>query len=188
VADTDFLESPNTQQVDGVYYPKWSSQASFTLKFDWDPYVFEISDGQNSTVALFTPQQYGATAADALYSVDGIYTFTSSGDQLNARLNFRDGQLVSIYGITGQGETGAPHEIIAQAGDSFTILENWLQLDSQGKVQKTFTQENQTVLTFNGQPFTWQATYAPQGYYKIGFMVTDLDGNSKEVYNQVTLK
>jgi hypothetical protein len=157
------------------------------VKYDWDLSVFNISDGQNSTMAWFKPQSYGATAADAIYSVDGLYTFASGGS-LNARLNFRDGQLISIYGITGQGETGAPHEIIAQAGDSFTILENWLQLDSQGKVQKTFTQENQTVLTFNGQPFTWQATYAPQGYYKIGFMVTDLDGNSKEVYNQVTLK
>ena len=188
VADTDFLESPDTQQVDGVYYPKWGSNGAFTVKFDWDPYVFTISDGQNSAVALFTPQQYGATAADAVYSVDGVYTFAVSGERLNARLNFRDGKLVNVFGITGQADTGAPHEIIPQAGDTFTILEKWLQLDAQGSVQSTIYQEGQTTLSFSGQPFTWQETYAAPGYYILGFVVTDLDGNAQETYDQVTVK
>jgi hypothetical protein len=188
VADTDFLESPDTRQVDGVYYPKWGSNGTFTVKFDWDPYVFTISDGKNTALALFTPQQYGATAADAIYSVDGVYAFASGGNKLNARLNFRDGKLVSIFAITGQGDTGAPHEIVAQAGDTFTILEKWLELDAQGKVQKTVTQEGQTTLTFGGQPFTWQETYAAAGPYIVGFVVTDLDGNTQEVYNQVLVK
>jgi hypothetical protein len=188
VADTDFLESPTTQQVDGVYYPKWGSSGVFTVKFDWDPYIFTISDGQKSTVALLTPQQYGATAADAIYSVDGVYTYASSGNELNARLNFRDGKLASVFGITGQGDTGAPHEIIPQAGDSFTIMEKWLQLDAQQKVQKTVYQAGQTTLSFNGQPFTWKETYAAAGNYIVGFVVTDLDGNTQEVYNQVTVK
>jgi hypothetical protein len=188
VADTDFLESPNTQQVDGVYYPQWGKSGAFTVKFDWDPYVFTISDGTNSAVALFTPQQYGATAEDAIYSVDGIYTFASSSDSLSARLNFRNGKLASIYGITGTADTGAPHEIIAQAGDTFNVQEKWLQLDSQGKVQNTVYQQGQTTLTFNGQPFTWQETYTAAGNYLIGFVVTDLDGNSQETYGQVTVK
>jgi clostripain len=188
VADMDFLESPETQQVDGVYYPKWTDNNSFTLKYDWDLSVFNISDGQNSTLALFMPQSYGATAAEAIYSVDGLYTFASGGDSLNARLNFRDGKLANVYSITGKGDIGAPHEIIPQKGDTFTVLNKWLQLDSQGKVQSTDFQQDQTVLTFSGQPFTWEQTYAPQGLYKIGFMVTDLDGNSQEVYNQITLK
>ena len=188
VADTDFLESPDTQQVDGVYYPQWGANGAFTVKFDWDPYVFTISDGQNSAVVLFTPQQYGATAADAVYSVDGVYTYASSGDQLDARLNFRDGKLVSVFGVTGQGDTGAPHEIIPQTGDTFTILEKWLQLDAQGNVQNTVYQAGQTTLSFSGQPFTWQETYAAQGNYIIGFIVTDLDGNTQDVYDQVVVK
>lgn len=188
VADTDFLESPNTQQVDGVYYPKWGSSGAFTVKFDWDPYIFTISDGQNSAVALFTPQQYGATAAEAIYSVDGVYNFSSGGTSLNARMNFRDGKLVSVFGISGQGDTGAPHEIVPQSGDTFTLLEKWLQLDAQGKVQKTVFQPSQMTLTFSGKPFTWQETYAAAGDYIVGFVVTDLDGNTQEVYNQVTVK
>jgi hypothetical protein len=187
-ADTDFLESPNTQQVDGVFYPKWGDNGAFTVRFDWDPYIFTISDGQNSIVALFTPQQYGASAAEALYSVDGVYRYASGGNGLNARLNFRNGQLVSVFGITGQADTGAPHEIIPQTGDTFTILEKWLQLDAQGQVQNTVYQESQRTLTFSGQPFTWQETYAAQGDYILGFIVTDLDGNSQEVYSPVTVK
>jgi clostripain len=188
VGDTDFLESPDTQQVDGVYYPKWGSNGSFTVKFDWDPYIFTISDGQNKAWALFTPQQYGASAADAIYSVDGVYTFASGGDSLNARLNFRDGKLVSVYGITGQGDVGSPSQIVPQPNDTFTVLEKWLELDSQGKVQKTVYQPGQNVLTFSGQPFTWEETYAAQGTYIVGFVVTDLDGNSREVYGQVDVK
>jgi hypothetical protein len=188
VADMDFLESPETQQVDGVFYPKWTNNNSFSLKYDWDLSVFNISDGQNSTLALFMPQSYGATAAEAIYSVDGLYTFASGGDSLNARLNFRDGKLANVFSITGNGDTGAPHEIIPQKGDTFTVLNKWLQLDSQGKVQSTDLQPGQTVLTFSGQPFTWEQKYAPQGLYKIGFMVTDLDGNSQETYNQITLQ
>jgi len=185
VADTDFLESPDTRQVDGVYYPQWGKNGSFTLRYDWDLSVFNISDGQNSTLALFTPQQYGATAADAIYSVDGIYTFASGGS-LNARLNFRDGKMVNVFGITGQGDTGAPHEIIPQAGDTFTILEKWLNLDSQGNVQNASFEQSQTTLNFSGQPFTWEETFAPQGDYMIGFVVTDLDGNSQQVFRPFT--
>jgi hypothetical protein len=184
VADTDFLESPDTRQVDGVYYPQWGLNGDFTVKFDWDPIVFTISDGSSTAVALFTPQQYGATAADALYSVDGTYTFASSGEQLNARLNFRDGQLVSVYGITGQGDTGAPRQILMQVGDTFTIQDKWLVLDAQGSVGSTVYQDG-TTLTFNGQPFTWQEIYAAAGDYILGFIVTDLDGNAQETYGQV---
>jgi len=139
-------------------------------------------------VALFTPQQYGASAADAIYSVDGIYTLAVDGSSLNARLNFQDGVLVSIFGITGQDDIGAPREILPQVGDSFVILDKWLELDSQGQVQDTTFQAGDTTFYFSGQSFTWQETYAPAGNYILGFLVTDLDGNSVEVYDQVEVR
>ncbi len=187
VADTDFLESPDTQAVGGVYYPNWDSDGQFTIKFDWDPILFTISDGITSDVALFTPQQYGATAEDAVYSVTGVYRFVTGGS-LNAVLNFRDGEMINVFGTTGEGEAGAPHEITPQNGDTFTITEKWLVLDSQGKVEQTVLQEGTTTLTFGDEPFTWGETYAPEGYYVIGYIVTDLDGNSKEVFDQVTVQ
>jgi hypothetical protein len=103
-------------------------------------------------------------------------------------LNFRDGKLVNVLGITGQGDTGAPHQILPQVGDTFTIQEKWLDLDAQGNVQNTVYQTGSTTLTFNGQPFTWQETYAAAGNYILGFVVTDLDGNSREVYSQIQVK
>lgn len=188
VADTDFLESPDTQEAEGVYYPRWGDGSDFTVKFDWDPVLFTISDGNVTDVALFTPQSYGASAEEAIYTVEGTYTYAESGSTLSARLYFRNGELVSVYGITGDGDTGAPREIIPNIGDTFTVQQKWLQLDSNGQVTGQVTQDSDTVLTFSSQAFTWGQTYAPEGDYIIGFVVTDLDGNSQEVYDQVTVQ
>jgi hypothetical protein len=187
VADTDYLESPDTREVDGVFYPKWSDKGSFNLKFNWDPTVFSISDGQKTVMALFAPQQYGASAEDAIYAVDGIYTFAESGSQLNARLNFRNGQLVSVFGITGQGDTGAPRQITPQPGDTFTMLDEWLNLNADGSVKESTTLQGET-LTFSDQPFEWKEQYAAAGDYIVGFMIADMDGNTTEAYTQVTVK
>ena len=85
-------------------------------------------------VAHFTPQSYGASFEDAIYTVDGIYTYADGGESRYARLYFRDGVLRQVFGFTGEGGTGAPREIIPQAGDTFTVLENWMDLDQQGQV------------------------------------------------------
>lgn len=184
--DSDYLESPQTQQLNGVYYPDWGSQ-SFTLAFEWEPIVFAIDDGQTTAVALLKPENYGASAQDAIYSVEGIYTFAGSGDQRHARLYFRDGQLQQVFGFTGTESTGAPREITPQRGDSFTILETWNDLDAQGKVTQVVQQEGQT-LTFNDRMFTWTELYAAAGEYVVGFLVEDLDGNSQTTFIQVSVR
>jgi hypothetical protein len=187
VADTDYLESPDTREVDGVFYPKWSEKGSFNLKFNWDLSVFSITDGQKTVMALFAPQQYGASSDNAIYAVDGIYTFAESGSQLNARLFFRNGKLVSVYGVTGEGETGAPRQITPQAGDTFTLLNTWLELNSDGSVKDSTTQTGET-LTFGDQPFEWKQQYAAAGDYIVGFSIADMVGNTTEAYTPVTVK
>jgi hypothetical protein len=185
-ADTDYLESANTQEIDGVYYPQWSTDKSFNLKLDWDPTVFQITDGETSTVALFTPQNYGASAEDAVYTVDGIYHY-AGGESRTARLYFRNGVMQQVFGYTDPNETGGSHEIIPQAGDTFTILDKWLDLDSSGKVIQSSDQEGE-VLTFGSEPFKWKEVYAAAGEYVVGFVVQDLDGNTQEVYTTVTVQ
>lgn len=187
VADTDYLESPDTRQVDGVYYPRWSDKGSFTMKFAWDPIVFSVTDGNKTVTALFTPQQYGATSEEAIYAVDGVYTFSDSGQEVNARLNFRNSQLVSVFGITGQGDTGAPREIIPQKGDTFTIFEKWMDLNSDGSVKETVMKRGE-AMTFGDTQFRWVEQYAAAGDYVVGFVITDLDGNSTEAYTSITVK
>ena len=185
VADRDYLESADTREIDGVYYPVWP-EGEFTMEFEWEPIVFAISDGVNSEVALFTPQTYGESFEDAVYTVDGTYTYTD-GESRYARLYFSDGMLRQVFGFTGEGGTGAPREIIPQPGDTFTILEKWMDLDQSGKVTKIASQVGGT-LTFGDQMFTWEDLDAAPGDYIVGFAVEDLDGNAVEVYGRVQVQ
>jgi hypothetical protein len=185
VADTDYLESPNVREVGGVYYPEWSQD--FTLAFTWEPVVFAVSDGSDTVPALFSPENYGLTYEDAQYSVEGSYTFASTGETLNARLYFQNGALIAIYGFAGANEAGAPREITPQLGDRFTFFDKWLDLDSDGSIRETIYQQGES-LVFGTQPFTWEELYAAQGDYIVGFIIEDLDGNQYPVYTQVTVQ
>jgi hypothetical protein len=185
-ADTDYLESPNTQELNGVFYPQWNGDKPFNLKLDWDPTLFQITDGNHTTVALFTPQRYGASAQEAVYTVDGIYHY-ADGTSRSARIYFRDGVMQQVFGFTDANETGGAREIIPQSGDTFTILEKWFDLDARGQVTQSAMQAGE-VLTFGSQLFKWKEVYAAAGQYVVGFIIQDLDGNSQEVYTQVTVK
>jgi hypothetical protein len=186
VSDMDYLESPANRQVGGVYYPDWGDQGHFTLEFDWEPLTFAITDGKTTAQALLTPRSYGATPEEAVYTVDGTYTFRD-GTRQSARLYFTNGYLRQVFGFAGQDFTGAPHEITPQTGDKFTVLERWMDLDSQGKVQGAATQEGKT-LTFGTKTFTWKTLDAAAGDYIIGFIVEDLDGNAYESYAPVRVQ
>ncbi|NLD45044.1 MAG: hypothetical protein GX657_16305 [Chloroflexi bacterium] len=185
VTDMDYLESADTREVDGVYYPVWPA-GEFTLEFEWEPLVYAISDGTASVPALLAPATYGAAPEDAVYTVDGKYTF-ASGESRLARLYFRDGVLRQVFGFTGSDAAAAPREITPQSGDSFTVLERWYDLDAQGRVIGQAAEEAGT-LTFRDQMFTWQELDAAPGNYVVGFIAEDLDGNKQQVYAQVTVQ
>ncbi|MCA9968812.1 MAG: hypothetical protein KC425_01290, partial [Anaerolineales bacterium] len=188
VADSDYLESADTRELNGIFYPVWPEGETFTFEFAWEPVVFAISDGTTSEVALFSPETYGESFEEATYTVDGIYTYADGGEQRYARLLFQNGLLRQVLGFNnGESETGAPREIIPQSGDQFTILERWMDLDSSGGVMQVATQEGGT-LTFGDQPFVWETLDAAAGTYVIGFIVSDLDGNRYPVYETVTVR
>ena len=187
VADMDYLESPDTREVDGVFYPAWP-EGEFTLEFEWEPLMFAINDGQDSALALFSPRDYGATFEEAIYTVDGIYTY-ADGEQVNAQLYFNNnnGLLNQVYGFTGQDSTGAPREILPQIGDQFTVLESWVDLAPSGQAVQRAVQEGGT-LTFGAEPFTWEELDGAPGQYIVGFIFEDLDGNTFPVYGQVEVE
>lgn len=186
VTDMDYLESPNTQKVDGVYYPDWG-EGAFTMRFEWEPIVYAIDDGATTAVAAFTPQSYGAKFQDAVYTVDGMYTFASGGETRYARLYFRDGVLRQVFGFTGETATGAPREITPATGDQFTVLETWMDLDQKGQVVRKATQPGKT-LTFGSDMFRWKELDAAAGLYLVGFIIEDLDGNSTATYTQINVR
>jgi len=184
VADLDYLESPNSRQAGGITYPDWGDKGSFTLEFDWEPLTFAITDGKTTAQTPLIPRSYGAVPEEAVYTVDGIYTFID-GTTSSARLYFSNGYLRQVFGFAGSDPSaGAPHEITPQTGDKFTVLERWMDLNPQGGVKEIVTQEGKT-LTFGPKSFTWKTLDAAAGDYVIGFIVEDLDGNSYESYTPV---
>jgi hypothetical protein len=192
LADMDYLASANTQEVDGVYYPDWGDKGRFTLKFKWEPLMFSITDGETSTLTLLKPERYGAAPEEAVYTADGIYTYADGGESRAARLYFSNGVLQHVYGFTGDGSTGAgptgaPREIVPNRGDTFTVLETWLDQNGGGKPVTSAMQEGKT-LTFGDQTFKWKELDAAVGDYVVGFIVTDLDGNSYERHVNVTVE
>ncbi len=186
VADTDYLESTETREAGGVYYPVWPQNETFTMNYTWDGSIFAITDGNSSVLALFRPQSYGATAAEATYVVDGTYTFVDSGDSKYAQMVFVDGKLAKVLGFQGSEDTGAPAAITPTQGDTFTVQQKWLDLDSSGNVSQAAYEAGDT-LTFSSAPFTWKAVYAPAGEYLVGFMVSDLDGNTSQTFTRITI-
>lgn len=187
VADMDYLESPETREMEGIYYPVWGNGEEFTLEFEWEPLMFAISNGQDKPLALLHPRSYGASPEQAVYTVDGIYTFADGGESRYARLYFSDGSLRQVFGFTGENFEGAPREIIPQPGDQFTILERWMDLDSSGKVSQVVNLEGGS-LTFTNQNFTWEELWAAPGQYIVGYMVEDLDGNLYQAFAQIQVK
>jgi hypothetical protein len=187
VVDTDYLESPKpVREVGGVFYPQWSDNESFNLQYKWNPTVFAISDGKSTVVSLLNPDQYGSTADEAVYTVDGYYKFANGDATQYAKLYFRNKQLFQVFGFSGDNQSGAPHEITPQKGDQFTVLEKWLDTDSSGNVTESMVKGD--TLTFGDTNFTWKELFAAAGDYVVGFLVTDLDGKSVQAYKTITVK
>lgn len=187
VADTDYLESPQTSELQGVYYPEWPDASTFTLNFDFEPLLFSISDGSQQVLALFDPVNYGSSAEQAIYSVRGTYTFSASGEQRLARLYFKDGNLFQVMGFNGTEEASAAAEITPSLGDTFTPSRKWLDLDANGQVTGV-SYDDGDPLTFGSSAWTWEQVYAPQGQYLVGFLVSDLDGKITPAYTQITVQ
>ena len=187
VADTDYLESPEQDSLNGVYYPVWPEGGTFRMNFDFEPLLFSITDGSQSALAMFKPVSYGASTEQAVYAVRGTYTFADTGEQRTAELYFKDGQLFQVFGFKGEDAAQQPSQITPVAGDMFTIAYRWLNLDSAGKVSGETVTDGDT-LTFGTSAFSWEQVYAPDGQYLVGFLVADLDGAITPAYTQITVK
>ncbi len=186
VADTDYLDSGETREVGGVYYPDWG-EGKFTLEFEWEPIVFAIDDGEIRVPALFEPEVYGASVDDAVYSVDGVYAY-ADGETFRATMYFNndDGTMREVFGFAGDGTSGPPREILPSIGDTFTVLEKWLDLKPAGQPAGTAAEPGGTV-AFGGEQLVWKDLDAAAGPYVVGFLIEDLDGNVYPVYERVTV-
>ncbi|MBN1878012.1 MAG: hypothetical protein JXA33_27570 [Anaerolineae bacterium] len=185
-ADMDFIGAEDTKEIGGVYYPDWGAEGVGEIEIDWEPTVYYMSDGVNEEFAFFEPETYGAIAEDDTYTVYGIYTFTDNGNQRDAVMQFgSDGKMKSIFGFTGTGGTGAPRQITPRAGDTFTILEEWLEFDQDPEGE--FVDYEGGTLTFGEHPFEMVPYYGFPGNYVLGIIVEDINGTTYEEYISITV-
>ena len=66
-----------------------------------------------------------------------MYTFADGERAGESPPVFPRRQLRQVFGFTGDGDTGAPREIIPQTGDQFTMLERWMDLDPERQCHRT---------------------------------------------------
>ena len=72
--------------------------------------------------------------------VDGLYTFAQTGEQRYAQLHFKNEKLTQVVGFTSETDLGAPREITPEQGDTFTIYEKWMDVNSSGQVGSVVTE------------------------------------------------
>ncbi|MBP7213566.1 MAG: hypothetical protein KBA03_04975, partial [Anaerolineaceae bacterium] len=187
VADMDYLESSETAEQNGVYYPVWPQGGQFRFNFKFEPVVFTIRDGTQEVLALFNPQSYGKDYQDATYAVDGIYTFQDSGESHTAQLLFKDERLYKVLIFVGGDGVGAPYEVTPNVGDNFSPSRRWMDLDSSGNVSGTSYDQNESF-SFSGGLVSLGSQFLPSADYLVGILVSDMDGNITPVYTQISVE
>lgn len=184
VADMDYLVTDDVREIGGVYYPNYG-ESPISLEYEWTPTIFSLNDGEMSSFALFEPEDYGAVDESITYSVYGIYAPADGADPNYALLLFADGEFFQAFAFTGEDGKGAPWEIIPEAGDQFTVLYTIQTEDENGQIMTSY-QEGDTF-TYGDQGFMWEEVLAPAGYYVVGFIVEDLDGNTYSQFAPITV-
>jgi hypothetical protein len=186
-ADSDFISAENTKELNGIYYPDWGD-TSFPLEYEWTPTLWYMSDGNpdNDQRALFSPETYGASDAENIYTVRGVYTYVADNVPVDAIMSFNgDGVMQSIFGFSGDNGAGSMAEIRPQPGDTFTITDEWLEFDKNPDGE--YKNYDGGVMTFGDTPFTFTSYSAYPGKYVLGIIVEDLNGNTSQEFIQVNV-
>jgi hypothetical protein len=182
--DRDFIAADTTKTEGGVEYPDWSPSDLDSFTYEWEPTVYSLSDGTTDAFALFDPRVYGSDSKDTEYDVRGTYTFADSGTQVAALLQF-DADLTfrGMVCFANPDWTGAAHEDLPQAGDTFTISEEWYEPDGNGGYD--ITRHDGETLTFGDGPLTVTAHDSLPGSYAIGIEATSVLGDDVIEYASV---
>ena len=182
IADKDYIEADDTREIDGIYYPDWSGEETIELEFDWEPILFSLDDGERDEFCLLEPVDYGFYAEDAKYMVEGTYHSGDGKISRYAQIYFdADGQIIMMYAFTPMLTGGAPYAVRPRAGDRFTVYETWIEYTDAG--DEIYVREEGGTLTFGDSPLEWYDFDAYPGFYIIGFIVEDFDGNIVEAYD-----
>ncbi|MBN1286762.1 MAG: hypothetical protein JXB47_15290 [Anaerolineae bacterium] len=146
------------------------------LNFSWDGETPYISDGATEAYALLVPKG-GVAVADGRFARAGGDTW------VNATLVFDldSREVTTVYGLSNVA--GAPpFELDPSPGDRFQLF--WSVLDASGATRN----EPGEVLVFGEAPFFFDYTPAPDGAYRMGFVVEDIVGNKAYQWTDLQVK
>ena len=184
IADRDYIDAGESSNVGGVFYPNWGDERPIEIEYEWEPIIYGINNGEEVTFALFAPEDYGDTDDAATYSVEGRYQF-KDGTERRAKLFFKDDKLIKTVTFTNNG---APREITPREGDSFTVVHQYIALNSDNPdAEVEYFEQDGDSFTFGKQRLTLETLTAPAGDYVLGILAEDFDGNLFEAYNTVTV-
>ncbi|WP_322496285.1 clostripain-related cysteine peptidase, partial [Chloroflexus sp.] len=179
----DFIYPPGA--APGSQVPNWSD-GEFSLRLNWDATNWYLSNGNDEIEVLLGPIKYGFE----FYGVEGIYTSTATGEQINAGLVFaiqgNEAQLLRVWGFpraAGKQEP-QPFELTPRAGDTFTAYYRSYTDTGSGLEANRF--EGQTI-TFGDAPLKAVRGPTLSGDYVMGFLVRDIAGNYHYSYVDVAV-
>ncbi|WP_299755617.1 clostripain-related cysteine peptidase [uncultured Chloroflexus sp.] len=179
----DFIYPPGA--APGSQVPNWSD-GEFSLRLNWDATNWYLSNGNDSIEVLLGPIKYGFE----FYGVEGIYTSTATGEQINAGLVFaiqgNEAQLLRVWGFprTAGKQEPQPFELFPRAGDTFTAYYRSYTDTGSGLEANRF--EGQTI-TFGDAPLKAVRGPTLSGDYVMGFLVRDIAGNYHYSYVDVAV-
>jgi hypothetical protein len=150
--DMTYIGSEVENQVGGVDYPEWGNDGVIPVEFEWKPSVYFITDGTNSEMAMLRPVTYGLSGEDAVYAVNGIFTFYDSKDTRQATIDFNaNGEMLraTLYKTGTGGLVMEPHEFNPRSGDEFTILLERFEFEEEKESSGAIIEAAESALPFN---------------------------------------
>jgi hypothetical protein len=172
----EFIEAAVGEWVGGVFVPVWPEDGEVPLTIEWQPFEYEIHDGETTTIALLVPTIYGAEVVEQIYRLDGIYVPQGSDSEYSAVIRFdADGSMrdVLTFGKVGE-ERVLPYKVMPNVGDTFIIYDKEFVHDDEK------TEEMALDLAGDDLPFGWELLLqlaienAAQQNYRFGIGEFDL--------------
>jgi hypothetical protein len=173
--DVDFITWDESQEVNGVVFPDWGDE-SFSLDFEWTPNIFYISNGSEEIFAVLEPETYAAATEDITYLTAGWFMDSELAEERRGFIRFTgDGQMNSVWVYTNPDGSGTPSEITPTPGDSFTVVDYWLEYATNPDGE--LVEYAGDTIIFGETPLTWTGYPPIGGSYIVGIAAEDFDGN-----------
>lgn len=182
VQSMDYLYPPGA--VAHGEAPSWPAGKS-DVQLRWPATAWYVSNGDDVRLVPFSPTDYGSN----IYSVDGIYTTSDTGDQLDVSLEFEVvrgyGRLLHIWGFD-EGGGGEPQPFELDPDEGATFIPYIDTYTAVGDEIEEGVVEGEPIV-FGATPLVAAEGPAPSGDYVVGLLVENVAGDISDQYVDITV-